>query len=268
MTCNKVCLVDQISRLDRLLTKTKVRHGHTAGLLGVIVKVCLCIHIGVVADDLDGVLVCTYGTVSTKSPEFAVDGSFRRGNKGSTQFQRKVCHIIHDTDGEFCLLIIMVYGNDLRRCSIFGTKSVTSCKYRNIVKLRTFQSCNYIQVKGFAHCTRLFCSVKNSDLLYAVRNSSNQCFCTERSVKTYLYDTYFFACCHEVIDGFFNGIAYRTHSYDNLFSISCAIVVEELVVGTDLSIYFIHVFLYDSRHCIVEGVTCFTCLEEDIRVLS
>ena len=162
----------------------------------------------------------------------------------------------------------MVYCNDLCRCSIFGTKSVTSCEYRDGIKLRTFQSCNYIQVKRFAHCTRLFCSVKNSDLLYAVRNSSNQCFCTERSVKTYLYNTYFFACCHEVIDGFFNGIAYRTHSYDNLFRISCAIVVEELVVGTDLSIYFIHVFLYDSRHCIVEGVTCFTCLEEDIRVLS
>ena len=86
VTCYEVCLVDQVSRLDRLLTKTKVRHGHTARLLGVIVKVCLCIHIRVVADDLDGVLVCTYGTVSTKSPEFAVDGSFRRGNKGSTQF--------------------------------------------------------------------------------------------------------------------------------------------------------------------------------------
>ena len=77
MTCNKVCFVDQVGGFDRFLSETQVRHRYTAGLLGVIIEVSLSVHVCVVTDDLDGVLVCTYGTVCAKSPEFAVDGSFR-----------------------------------------------------------------------------------------------------------------------------------------------------------------------------------------------
>ena len=86
----EVCLVDQVGGFDRLLTETQVRHGNTAGLLGVIIEVSLSVHIGVVTDDLDGVLVCTYGTVSTQTPELTVDGSFRSGNQRSAQFQRQI----------------------------------------------------------------------------------------------------------------------------------------------------------------------------------
>ena len=80
VACNEVCLVDQVGGFDRFLTETQVRHGNTAGLLGVIIKVSLCVHVSVVTDDLDGVLVCTYGTVSAKTPEFTVGSSFRSGN--------------------------------------------------------------------------------------------------------------------------------------------------------------------------------------------
>ena len=45
-------------------------------------------------------------------------------------------------------------------------------------------------------------------------------------------------------------------------------VVEQFVVCSDLSVNFVHVFLYDCRHSIVVWVTCFTSLEECIRVLS
>jgi hypothetical protein len=74
---NEVCLVDKVGGLNRLLSEAEVRHGNTAGLLGVIVEVSLCIHIGVITDDLDGVLVRADGTVCAKTPELAVDGSFR-----------------------------------------------------------------------------------------------------------------------------------------------------------------------------------------------
>ena len=56
-----------------------MRHGNATGFLRVIVEVTLCVHIGAVADDLDGALVCTDGTVRTEAPEFATDGSFRFG---------------------------------------------------------------------------------------------------------------------------------------------------------------------------------------------
>ena len=268
VACNEVCLVDQVGRLDRRLTKTKVRHGNTAGLLGVIIKVCLSIHICIITNDLDGVLVCTYSTVSAKSPELAVDGSFRSRNERCAQLQRKVCHIIVDTDCEFLLLSIVVYSYDLSRCGILGTKAVTSGEDRSIVEFCSLQSCYYVKVQRLAKSARLFCSVKNGDLLSGLRNCSYQSLCAKRSVKTNLYNTNLLACCHQVIDGLFNCITDRTHCDDNLLSISSSVVVEELVIGTDLSVYLIHVLLYDSRHSVIVRVDCFSCLEEDIRVLS
>ena len=132
VACYKVSLVDQVCGFDRFLTETQVRHGHTAGFLGVIIKVCLSIHIGVIADDLDGVLVSAYGTVCAQSPELAVDGAFRSGNQRSARLQRQMCHIIYDTDGELLLLSVLVYSNDLCRCGILGTQSVTACEYRSV----------------------------------------------------------------------------------------------------------------------------------------
>ena len=165
MACYEVCLVDQVGRLDRRLTETQVRHGNTAGLLGVIIKVCLSIHICIITDDLDGVLVCTYSTVSAKSPELAVDGAFRSCNERCAQLPEKDrVTSSYDTDGEFLLLSIVVYSNDLSRCGILGTKAVTSGEDRSVVELCSLQSCYYIQVQRLAKSARLFCSVKNGDL--------------------------------------------------------------------------------------------------------
>ena len=96
-------------------------NGNTAGLLGVIIKICLSIHIGVVTDDLDGVLVSTYGTVCTKTPELTVDGSFGSGNCDFLACrQGQIGYIINDTDGEYLLLGVVVYSNDLCRSGILG----------------------------------------------------------------------------------------------------------------------------------------------------
>ena len=53
-----------------------------------------------------------------------------------------------------------------------------------------------------------------------------------------------------------------------MLCVCCSIVVEQLVISTDLSVNFVHVLLYDCRKSIVVWVTCLSCLEEDIRVLS
>ena len=60
-------LVNQVSRFDWLLTETQVRHCNTTGFLRIIIKVSLCIHICMVTDNLDRVLVSTYSTISSKS---------------------------------------------------------------------------------------------------------------------------------------------------------------------------------------------------------
>ena len=146
MACYEVCLVDQVGRFDLLMTETQVGHGNTTGFLGVIIKVCLCIHVGVITDDLDGVLVCTYGTICTQAPELTVRGSLRSGNERSANRQRQVGYIIVDTDGEVLLGGVLVYCYDLSRSSILRTKTITSAEDLNLIELAALQSCNNIQV--------------------------------------------------------------------------------------------------------------------------
>ena len=52
-----------------------------------------------------------------------------------------------------------------------------------------------------------------------------------------------------------------------MLSVSSSVVVEQLVVCSDLLIYLVHVLLYDSRKGIVVGVAGLSGLEEDIRIL-
>ena len=99
VACNEVCLTDQVCGFNLLMSETQVGHGHTAGLLGIIIKVCLCIHVGIVADDIDGVLVRSNRTVSAKSPELAVRGSFGSGYQFLSQLQGQIGNVVFDTDG-------------------------------------------------------------------------------------------------------------------------------------------------------------------------
>ena len=72
---NKVGLVYVIGALYRLIAETQVRNGNTAGLLGVVLEVCLYELVGVVADDLDGVLVRANGTVAAETPELTFNSA-------------------------------------------------------------------------------------------------------------------------------------------------------------------------------------------------
>ena len=264
----EVCSVDQVSRLDRLLTESQVRHGNTAGLLGIIIEVSLRVHVCVITDDLDGVLVCTYGTICTETPELTVNGSLRSRNKCWTSRQRKVCNIIIDTDGESLLINVVVNSNDLRRCGILGTETITAGKDGAVCELCALKSSYDIEVQRLTDGARLLRSVENRDHLGGCRKCLYECVLAERSVKSYLDNADLLALLSKVVDGLLDGIIYRTHSNDDVISICCAVVVEELVISTDLRIHLIHVLLNDCRKCIVVRVGSLTSLEEDIRVLS
>ena len=189
MACYKVSLVNQVCWLNRFLTKAKVRHCNTTGLLGVIIKVSLCIHICVITDDLDRVLVSSDCSVSSKSPELTVDCSFWCCNQWSTYFKRKSCYIINNTDCEFSFCFVLEYSNNLSRCCIFRTKSVTSWVDLNSVEFSSFKSCNNIKVQRFSKRSWFFCSVKNIDVLNRIWNCIYKCLCAEWSVKTNFNNT-------------------------------------------------------------------------------
>ena len=72
----------------------------------------------------------------------------------------------------------------------------------------------------------------------------------------------------EVVNNFLCAVADRTHSYDYVLSVSCAVVVEGLVVGADLLVDLVHVLDNNLGYSVIVLVAGLACLEEDIVVLS
>ena len=109
--------VHKIRGLDGLLTEAEVGAGVAAGFLGIVVEVCLAVKVSVGTDDLDGVLVGTYGTIRTEAVELALSGAGL--HDGDFALDRKALEgdIVNDADGEVCLGLlgvqVIVYGNDL-----------------------------------------------------------------------------------------------------------------------------------------------------------
>jgi hypothetical protein len=68
---DEVGLGYQVGLLDDLGSEAEMADGVGAGLLGVVDEVALGAVVGLVADDLDGVLVGAYGAVGTQAEEEA-----------------------------------------------------------------------------------------------------------------------------------------------------------------------------------------------------
>ena len=147
---HKVSLADEISGLDGLVTKTQVGNGYAAGFLGVISKITLGVHVGVVTDNLNGVLVGAYGTVSTQAPELTGVRSRRSGIRILFHGEGQVGHIVLNTDGETLLAVFVVHiavnGDELAGVDVLGTQAVTAGVYRDGTELRTGQGGDDIQI--------------------------------------------------------------------------------------------------------------------------
>ena len=71
---DEVGVADVVGGADRLLAEAQMALRDAEGLLRVVLEVRLTVHIGRVADDLDGVLVRADGAVAAETPELAGDG--------------------------------------------------------------------------------------------------------------------------------------------------------------------------------------------------
>ena len=270
MACNEVCLVYVVRALDGLVAEAQVRDGNAAGLFRVVLEVCLNILVGMVADDLDGVLVCTDGTVAAETPELALNGTFRCGGGSFDLFKGQTGDIIDYADGELTLHIVLL-------------KLVVDSKYacgRRILRAETVAAaddldvlagiCNCgdnIEVQRLALCAGLLGAVENGYLLDCLGQSCKQLVCSPGTVQSYLDKTDLLALGGEVIYNFLCNIADRAHSNDNTVSIGSAVVVEQLIVRTELFVYLAHVLLDYLGDGFVILVGSLTVLEEDISVL-
>ena len=167
---HEVSLVDVVGAADGLVAETQMADGHAAGLLGVILEVCLNILVGMVADDLDGVLVSTDSTVAAQTPELALLGASSCGDGSGLDFrQRQEGDVIGDTQSEALLGLILLQlleqSKDGGRRGILAAQTVTAAGQNDIVQASLTQGSGNIQVQGLAQRAGLLGAVQNCVLL-------------------------------------------------------------------------------------------------------
>ena len=270
MACNEVCLVDVVRALDLLVAEAQVADGNAAGLLGVVLEVSLNVLVGVVADDLDGVLVSADGAVAAETPELALNGAFCRGGGSSLFGQREVSHVVNDADGELTLHLVLlklvVNGKDGGRRSVLRAEAVAAADDLNVAACVCNGGDN-VEVQRLALSAGLLGAVEDCDLLAGSRNGLEQLVCSPGAEQSYLYKTDLLALSGEVVDDFFCNVADGAHCNDYAVGIGSAVVVKQLVVGAELFVDLAHVLLNDLGDSVVVLVGGLTVLEEDISVL-
>src|SRR5699024_301504 len=151
----------------------------------VILEVCLNVFVGVVADDLDGVLVGANSTVAAETPEFAGDRAFRSCVVCDSLWQGQIGDIVDDADGEAVLGLVcrkvFKYGKYRGRRSILGAKAIASADDLGVYASGG-KSCDYIEVQRLAQCTGFLGAVENSDLFDRCRNGLDELVSAERTI--------------------------------------------------------------------------------------
>ena len=269
VACHKVCFEYQIAGADRHITETQVRFCDTAGFFGVIFKVCLCVFICMVTDDLDGVFVCTNSTVGAQTPEFACDCACVCYFGFCANFDGCHGNVVNDTNGEVVFLFafhVVKDSNNLCGCYVFGGQTVSACQYQR--SSACFCQCGtYILIQRFAQCAGFFCSVQNGNDFCCFRQCAQEMFQGERTVQVNLQETNLFAFCCQVFYNFLCSACDGAHSDQNVFCVGCAEVVEQLIVSACDFVDFVHVVFHDFRQTCIERCLCFSVLEEYVRVL-
>ena len=269
---NKVSLLDVIGRFDRLVAKAQVGDRYAAGLLGVVLEVRLYLLVGVVADDLDAVLVGSDCSIGSETPELAGLGAFRSGVGIVGRSDGKSGHIVVDGDGELGLRAlarhVLEYGQDVSGLYVLGTETVAASGVLAGLELASLQGSDYVKVERLAYASGLFGPVEDSDPLDGLRHHGEQVFGGERSVEVDLNDTDLLAGSDHVVDQLFCGVADGTHGKDHVLGVRSAVVIEGLVVGSDLLVHHVHVFGDDVGSLVVCSVGSLSVLEVGFRLLG
>ena len=153
---------------DGRIAKAQVADGQAAGLLGVVGEIGLRVLIGVVADDLDGVLVGADGTVRAQTIELAGYGAGGSGVELLAQLQGGAGHVVVDAHGEMVLHFafqVVVHGLHHGGGEFLGAQTIAAAHYLDIIAAGFTQRGADILVQRFAQGAGLLGAVQHGDLL-------------------------------------------------------------------------------------------------------
>ncbi len=227
--------------------------------------------VGVVADDLDGVLVCADRAVCAKTEELGLEHAFATHRDLLFCRERGEGDVVVDADGEVIFrlrqLEVVVDGGDHGRGGVGRAKTIAAADDYGSVGL-TVESGLDVEVERLAIGTRLLGAVEDSDCLDGLRNSGEETLDREWAIEVYAYHADLLTLLCHVVDGLAGGLGCRTHEDDDAVGIGSAIVCEGLVLATGDFADLGHVVLDDGGNRIVVAVAALTMSEESLRVLG
>ena len=253
------------------MAKAQVGLGNAAGLLGVILEVSLSVLVGVVTDNLDGVLVGAHGTVRAQTPELAGDDGLAGGDDVLANGQRQVSDIIVDTNGEVVLLLtlhVVEHGLHLGRSGILGAQTVAAAQSLDVGTLAFPQGVAHVQIQRLAGSAGLLGAVQNGQALAGSGNLLQQTLHGEGTEQVDLNEADLLAALHQIINNLQQGLADGAHSHHNALSIGSTVVVEQLIVAASDLVDLAHVLLDNGGQRIIGAVAGLAGLEEGIGILQ
>ena len=217
-----------------------------------------------VADDLDGVLVRTYGTVSAKSPEFAADRIRGDDVELRSIWNAPVCQIVIDSDrvvvgrplGEH----VLEHRLDLCRRRVLACQTEAAGIDVDRRKLLLHDGGDLL-VQRLAYSARLLVPIQYGHRLDRPGQSLHEVIDAERAEEMDFHIAVAAAVCIQIVDRLLGGSHHAAHSDQDILRIGCSIVVEQPVVTTCERADLRHAVLHDRRQIVVVGVHGLTCLE-------
>ena len=268
---HKVSHGDIVGGADGLMAEAQMALGDAAGLLGVVLKVGLSVLVGVVADYLDGVLVCADSTVGAKTPELAGDDALAGGDDVLAHGQGQEGNVVIDADSEVVLhfaLHVVVDSLHVGGDGVLGAETIAATQNGDMTEVALAQSGADILEERFTCGAGLLGAVKNGDDFNRLGQSREQMLYGEGAVEMYLNHTHVLAALVEVVHDLVQSLADGAHSHDDVLCVFCAVVVEELVITAGQLTDGLHLLFNYLGQSGVGSVAGLAGLEEGVGILQ
>jgi len=267
---HEVGVIDQPRHVHRTLAEAQVADGDAARLLGVIGEVGLGIHVGVLTDDLDRVLVGADGPVGSKTPEHAGDDTLGRDIDHLLDRQRTTGHVIDDTDGEVVETLageVLIDRLGMGRGEFFAGQTVAPTDNRDTGATGLGKCGHDILIQRLTEGTGLLGAVEHGNLFNRGGNGGHKILGRERTIQADLEHTDLGTAGVEVIGGPFSRVDSASHGDDEAVGIGSPDIVEQMVLAAGHLGDLVHVLLDDRGNSGIIRVDRFAALEIDVLIL-
>ena len=267
---------DEVGAADRCRIEAEMADGHRAGLLRVVHEVRLRVEVGVLADDLGGVLVRADGAVGAEPVEHGADLRMV-GDEGRVMGQAAVRHVVDDAHREpvargvsGCLC---KHRGGHRRGELLAAQPVAAANHPRGdtacpgVGGAVPQRRQHVEVQRFERCPRFLRAVEHRDGPHARWQRCQQRSGGERAVEAHDGDADSLAAPVQLVDRLGDGTDTGTHQHDHPIRVGRTVVVDEVVRPAGHRRQAIERRLHRGRHPVVEGVARLAGLEEHVGVL-